>query len=164
MPTPQKKKHPKKDERILLIASYREHYSDQSLQKIKNIIEKERPDKIIVLKVIEQQPIPEMVDAKVGMKEKNDFLDTVLEEKKNQADEYAEGILSITDKIDIPTDVHLRKGKEISEEIIEDTEIMDAYHIIIHGSKKDKLEKFLDGSVAKKVKKGMPKRNITYLE
>mgnify|MGYP000677460086 CR=1 FL=1 len=164
MPTPQKKKHSKKDERILLIASYREQYTEKSLQKIKNIIEKEKPDKIIVLKVIEQQPIPEMVDARVGMKEKNDFLDTVLEDKKNKADEYAEGILSITDEIDIPTDVHLRKGKEISKEIIEDTELMDAYHIIIHGSKKDKLEKFLEGSVAKKVKRGIPERNITYLE
>ena len=164
MPKPQKRKPHKKDERILLIASYREEYSDESLQKIKNIINEERPDKIIVLKVIEQHPIPEMVDAKVGMKEKNDFLDTVLEEKKNKADEYAEGILSITDEIDIPTDVHLRKGKEISEEIIDDTELMDAYHIIIHGSKKDKLEKFLEGSVAKKVKKGMPERNITYLQ
>ena len=164
MPTSQRKKPHKKDERILLIASYREQYTNDSLKKIKNIINKEQPDKIIVLKVIEQQPIPEMVDAKVGMKEKNDFLDTVLEEKKNQADEYAEGILSITDESDIPTDVHLRKGKEISEEIIEDTELMDAYHIIIHGSKKDKLKKFLEGSVAKKVKKGMPERKITYLE
>ncbi len=164
MPISQKNKHKRKDERILLIASYREQYTSKSLQKIKKIIEKEKPDKIIVLKVIEQQPIPEMVDAKVGMKEKNDFLDTVLEEKKNQADEYAERILSITDESDIPTDVHLRKGKEISEEIIEDTELMDAYHIIIHGSKKDKLKKFLEGSVAKKVKEGMPKRKITYLE
>ncbi|MFW6196772.1 MAG: hypothetical protein ACOC5D_05490 [Thermoplasmatota archaeon] len=164
MPIPQRKNPHKNDERILLIASYREKYTKKSLQKIKNIIEKEKPDKIIVLKVIEQQPIPEMVDARVGMKEKNDFLDTVLEDKKNKADEYAEGILSITDEIDIPTDVHLRKGKEISKEIIEDTELMDAYHIIIHGSKKDKLEKFLEGSVAKKVKKGMPERNITYLE
>ena len=164
MPTPKRRKAPKKDEKILLIASYREQYSDKSLQKIREIIQNERPDKIIVLKVIEQQPIPEMVDARVGMKEKNDFLDTVLEEKKNQADEYAEGILSITDEIDIPTDVHLRKGKEISKEIIEDTELMDADQVIIHGSKKDKLKKFLEGSVAKKVKKGMPERNITYLE
>lgn len=164
MPTPKRRKAPKKDEKILLIASYREQYSDKSLKKIREIIQSEKPDKIIVLKVIEQQPIPEMVDAKVGMKEKNDFLETVLEEKKNQADEYAEGILSITDKIDIPTDVHLRKGKEISEEIVEDTEIMDAYHIIIHGSKKDKLEKFLEGSVAKKVKRAIPERKVTYLE
>ena len=72
--------------------------------------------------------------------------------------------MSITDEIDIPTDVHLRKGKEISKEIIEDTELMDADQVIIHGSKKDKLKKFLEGSVAKKVKKGMPERNITYLE
>ncbi|MFW6072007.1 MAG: hypothetical protein ACOC6U_00745 [Thermoplasmatota archaeon] len=164
MPTFQKKNPKKVDERTLLIASYREQYSDESLQKIKEIIEKEKPDRIIVLKVIEQHPIPEMVDAKVGMKEKNDFLDTVLEEKKNQADEYAEGILSITDESNIPTDVHLRKGKEISEEIIEDTEMIDAYHIIIHGSKKAKLKKFLEGSVAKKVKQGMPERKITYLE
>ena len=90
MPTPKRRKAQKKDEKILLIASYREQYSDKSLQKIREIIQDERPDKIIVLKVIEQQPIPEMVDARVGMKEKNDFLDTVLEEKKNQADEYAE--------------------------------------------------------------------------
>lgn len=164
MPTPQRNKPQKNDERILLIASYREQYTNESLKKIKSIIDEEQPDKIIVLKVIEQHPIPEMVDARVGMKEKNDFLDTVLEEKKSQADKYAEGILTITDESNIPTDVHLRKGEEISEEIIEDTELMDADHIIIHGSKKDKLKKFLEGSVAKKVKKRMPERNITYLE
>lgn len=148
----------------LLIASYRERYTEDSLNKIREILKKEKPDKIVILKIIEEQSVPEVLDANVGMKEKDDFLDTVLEEKKNQADEYASDLIEVAEESGIPTDVRLRKGQEIAEEIIDDSQMEDVYHVIIHGSTKDSFEKLLEGSIAKEVKKGISEKNITLLE
>ena len=147
----------------LLIASYRERYTKESLEKIRNIIMREKPKKIIILKIIEEETTPEVVDATVGIEERQDFLDSVLEKKKMQANEYAADIIDITEDMGVLAEVHLRKGDEISEEIIEEFDKMDVDHVILHGADKGPVEKVLKGSTSSDVRDKLGKKKITLL-
>ncbi len=149
---------------VLLIACYEEAYSDKSLKIIKGTIEKENPTKIIILKIIEEPPVPEKIDARVGKKTKSDFLDSVMDDKKRQVDKYAQDILNITDKKDIPTEVRMRKAESISDEIIEDYDKMEVDHLIIHDTDKDLLERLSSKKVEKGVKEEIDQRKVTSLE
>lgn len=147
----------------LLIASYREPYSKESLEKIKRMILEENPDKIIILKIIEEETMPEVVDATVGIEERQDFLDSVLEKKKMQADEYAADIIDITKDMKIPVEVHLRKGDEISDEIIGEFGKMKVDHVILHGPQKGPVENILSKTTSDEVKDEIGRRNITMI-
>jgi len=167
---PKKKVMKRKDEerteaiKTLMIASYRENYSQESLDVIGQIIKQEKPEKIIILKAIEQKTPPEMVDANIGVESKKDFLESVQDEKKEQADRYAEDIIDLVEKFDIPVDVHLRKGEDVSKEIIDEFKNFDVDHLIIHEPKKGPLGKVIEGSISENVKKGVNTRKVTLLE
>ncbi|MFW6304630.1 MAG: hypothetical protein ACOC1V_02510 [Candidatus Saliniplasma sp.] len=148
------------DEKILLIASYREKYDGKALKKIKNIIFKIKPDRIVISKIIEEDVTHELIDASIGMEEKKDFLETVREEKKNQADDYAENLIKMVDSMDIPTEVRLRKTEEISDEIIDDYNRIGVDFVIIHSSTKGPIMRVLEGSTAKKVKNELPDKTV----
>ncbi|MFO7792500.1 MAG: universal stress protein [Candidatus Saliniplasma sp.] len=148
------------DEKILLIASYREEYDKKALKKIKKYILKIDPDRIVISKIIEEDSTPELVDATVGMEKKKDFLETVREEKKNQANEYAESLIKLVESIDIPTEVRLRKTEEISDEIIDDYKKIGVDYVIIHSSTKGPISRALGGSTAKRVKKKLPDKSV----
>ena len=150
--------------KTLMIASYRENYTKESLDVIKQIIQQEEPEKIIILKAIEQKTPPEMVDANIGVESKKDFLESVKEEKKEQADRYAKDIIGLVEEFDIPSEVHLRKGENVALEIIDEFENMDVDHIILHKPKRGPLGKVIEGSVSENVKKGVNTRKVTLLE
>lgn len=161
---PLETKNSEKKGRVLLIASYREKYGEAALKKIRSVIQKTKPTKIIITKIIKEEEIPQVVDAKVGIEEKNDFLDTVHEEKKQQADEYAAEIIELTESFDIPTEVHLRKGRDIGNEIIDEFEKIDAKYVVIHPSHKGVLERLMERSTAKEVMENLPDRRIIPVE
>ena len=148
------------DEKILLIASYRDEYDHKALEKIKRYILKIEPDRIVISKIIEEDSTSELLDANIGMEEKKDFLETVREEKKNQADDYAENLIKLVEALDIPTEVRLRKTEVISKEIIEDYNKIGVDYVIIHSSSKGPITRFLEGSTAKKVKKELPDKTV----
>lgn len=154
------KKGSYKDEKVMLIASYREEYNSKALKKIKSLILKEHPDRIIISKIIEDEDTPEVVKATVGIEEENDFLDSVLEDKKHQADEYSEDIIKLAESTGTPTEVRLRKGEDISDEIIHDSEDMKADIVVMHGKKKGMLRTVFEGSTKEKVEKEIPKKNV----
>ncbi len=149
-----------KKEKVMLIASYREEYNDEALKKIRNLILKEHPDRIIISKIIQEEDTPEVVKATVGIEEENDFLDSVLEDKKNQVDEYTANLIKMAEATGTPTEVRLRKGEEISDEIVNDCENMDADIVVMHGKKKGMLRTFFEGSTKEKVENEMPKKNV----
>ncbi|MEF8832025.1 MAG: universal stress protein [Candidatus Thermoplasmatota archaeon] len=153
-----------RDVKTLMIASYRETYSEGSLDVIKQIIKQEKPEKIIILKAIEQKKTPEMIDTYIGVENKKDFFDSVKEEKIEQADKYAKDLIELIEKFDIPSDVHLRKGENLSDEIIDEFENFDVDHIIIHEPKKGPLGKVIEGSVSENVKRGVNTKKVTLLE
>lgn len=157
-------KRKRKNIDTLMIASYRERYNKESLKKIREIINQEKPSQIIILKIIEEEPTPEVVEASLGIEERKDFLESVREEKKSMADKYASDIIEITDQMDIPTEVHLRKGEDISEEIIEEFRRMNVDHVIIHGPKRGSFGKILEGSVTENVKEKLGIKKVTLLD
>ncbi len=152
------------DENVLLIACYEKPYSDKALSIIRGTIKKENPTKIIILKIIEEPSISERIDARVGKKTKSDFLDSVMDDKKRQVDEYTEDILDITDETDIPTEVRMRKAETIADEIIEDYEKMEVDHLIIHDMDKDLLERLGSKEVEEGVKEEIDRKKVTSLE
>ncbi|MGM0510179.1 MAG: universal stress protein [Thermoplasmatota archaeon] len=149
-----------KKEKVMLIASYREEYNKEALSKIKHLILKEHPDRIIISKIIEDEETPEVVKATVGIEEENDFLDSVLEEKKHQIDEYSVNLIKMAEATGTPTEVRLRKGEEISDEIVSDCENMNVDIVVMHGKKKGMLRTVFEGSTKEKVEKEIPQKNV----
>lgn len=147
----------------MLIASYREEYTDESIRKMKDIIKDEQPDRIAILKIIEREPTSELVEANVGREGMEDFLESVLKEKKEKADEYASGLLDMTEELNIPTEVHLRKGEDVAEEIIEGARELNADKVVIHTSEKGAIGKFIKGSTGKEIKKTLEDRELILL-
>ncbi len=160
------RKDEKRSEEVktLMIATYRENYTNESLNAIGQIIEQEDPEKIIVLKMIEDKPSSELVDANVGLEGKKDFLESVRERKKEQVDKYAEEINELIESFDIPSEVHLRKSKDLAEGIIEEFQDKEVDHVIIHGPKKGAVGKVIEGSIAEDVKKGLETNKVTLLD
>ncbi len=150
--------------KTLMIASYRENYTEESLDVIRQIINQEKPEKIIVLKAIEQKEPLELVDANIGVESKKDFLESVEKEKKDQADRYAKDLVDLIERFDIPSEVHLRKGADVAKEIIDEFEKLDVDHVIIHEPKRGPLGKVIEGSISENVKKGVDTKKVTLLE
>ncbi|MFW6063939.1 MAG: hypothetical protein ACOC8Y_00005 [Candidatus Natronoplasma sp.] len=149
---------------ILMIACYESPYSEKSLKMIKTTIEKEKPSKIIILKMIERPHIENVIDTRIGKKAEEDFLKTLMEEKKKEVDAYAEDVLKVTKKSGIPTEVRLRKADRIADKIIEQSEEMKIDHIIIQDSDRDILEKLVKGNIEKRVKEKFEDEDVTELE
>ncbi|MBS3816791.1 MAG: universal stress protein [Candidatus Thermoplasmatota archaeon] len=164
--TVMKRKDEERSEAVntLMIASYREKYLEQSLDAIRQIIEQEEPEKIIVLKIIEEKAPSELVEANIGLEEKDDFLQSVREKKRREVDDYSEDIVDLIEEFNIPSEVHLRKGKDVAQEIIEEFKNMEADHVIIHGPKKGALEKVVEGSISENVKKILDTKKVTLLD
>lgn len=148
----------------LLIACYKKFYKKESLEIIKDTIESETPSKIIVLKVIEEPEVSKKVKSRVGIEAKEDFLDSVIDEKKNKLDEISEEVLSITDEADVPVQVHLRKSKVISNKVLSEFKMRDGDHLIIPNTEKGPFQRLIEGSTKEKIKDEVGMRRITILD
>ncbi len=149
---------------VLLITCYEKPYSKTSLKVIKRTIQKEKPAKIIILKLIEVPEMRDMFDTRIGKKRKEDFIDSVVNDKRKQLDDYTEDLLKITDRTDIPTEVRTRKAKVIADEIVKDYEKMDVGHMILHDNDRALLDRLAKGKVKDKVKKRVDEKKVTSLE
>ena len=149
---------------ILLIACYEKHYSEPSLEMIKGTIEKEKPTKIIILKIIEEPKIKDKLDSRIGKKASEEFEVSIIKAKKKKVDAYAEDILEIIDETDIPTEIRLRKAEVIADEIIENYERMDIDHIIIHDDDRDLLDRLAKGKIKEEVEEKVEDEDITTVE
>lgn len=160
----EKKKENKEKAGSLLIASYGHKYKEESLEKIKRIIRKLYPKRVVILKTIKERPDTGMVDAYLGHEEKEKINNQVQQTKKQMADEMASDIIEVMDEFEIPYGVYLRTTEDISKEIIDEFDRMNIMHVIIHKSIKGKFEKMIDSSIADRVVKKIGKENITLLE
>ncbi|MFW5946501.1 MAG: hypothetical protein ACOCTN_06490 [Candidatus Natronoplasma sp.] len=161
-----KENHKKDDDKknILMIACYESPYSEKSLKIIKATIEKEKPSKIVILKIIQRPHIENVIDTRIGKKSEEEFLETVVQEKRKEVDSYAEDVLKVTKKFEIPTEVRLRKAERIADKIIEQSEEMKIDHIIIQDSDRDILEKLAKGNIEKRVKEEFEEEGVRELE
>ncbi len=148
-------------ENVLLIACYEKPFSKKALKRIRGTIEKEKPTKIIVLKIVEEPEVPDFADEQIGDKTREEFEDSVVKDKKTQVDSYTKDVLKITDETGIPTEVRFRKADLIADEIVNDYEKMEVDHLIIHKGDKDLLERLRKGEVEKDVKKEVDSEDIT---
>lgn len=148
----------------LLIACYKKSYTEKSLKTIKNTIVREAPSKIIILKVIEEPEVSKKVKSRVGIEAREDFFQSVIDEKKTKIDGIAESVLDITDKTDIPVQVHLRKSKVISNKILSEFKLRDGDHLIIPNTEKGPFKRLIEGSTKEKIKDEVGRRKITVLD
>ncbi|MFW6376250.1 MAG: hypothetical protein ACOCZJ_03730 [Thermoplasmatota archaeon] len=148
----------------LLIACYKKSYSVESLKIIKNTIEQEAPSKIIILKVIEEPKVSKKVKSRVGVEAKKNFLDSVIDEKKNKLDDIAQEVIAITDEAGIPVQVHLRKSKVISDRVLSEFKMRDGDHLIIPNTDKGPFQRLIEGSTKKKIKDEVGMKRITILD
>ncbi|MFO7792382.1 MAG: hypothetical protein R6W73_05285 [Candidatus Saliniplasma sp.] len=160
----EKKDEKKEKPETLLIASYGQKYSKESLEEIKKIINRSCPERVAILKIIKERPETEIVEAYIGHDKKEKIYAEVQQAKKQHADEVASDLIDIMDEFDIPYGVYLRTGGDVSKEITEEFERMNIKKVIIHKSIKGKLEKLIDSSIADKVIKNIGRENITLLD
>jgi len=152
------------EDNTLLIICYEKPYSETSLEMIRGTIRREEPTKIIILKIIEEPQMREMLDTRIGEKSKENFIDSVLKDKKKKVDKYAKDVLEITDETNIPTEVRLRKAEVIADEIVKDYERLDIDHMIIHDDDRNLLDRLAKGKVKEEVEKQVGEEKITALE
>lgn len=148
----------------LIISCYKKSYTEKSLKIIKNTIERETPSKIIILKVIEEPEVSKKVKSRVGIEAKKDFLDSVIDQKKNKLDEISKEVLSITDEADIPVQVHLRKSKVISNKVLSEFKMRDGDHLIIPNTEKGPFQRLIEDSPKEKIKDEVGMKRITILD
>ncbi len=149
------------EKNVLLIACYEKPYSKRSLEMIKGTIEREKPTKIIILKMVEEPEVPDFADARIGKKTKEDFQESVIENQKSKVDDYTQDVLKITGETGIPTEVHFRKVEVIADEIVKDYEMMEIDHLILHDANRDLLERLKKGKVEKDVEDEIGSEDIT---
>ncbi len=140
-----------KKEKIMLIASYKREYSNAALNKILRLIQKMKPDKIVVIKVVEERPTKELVSATVGMEEKTSMQKSIRDEKKIRSDELASDLVKMIKQFDIPIEVYFRIGEQISQEIINEFKRQDANLLIIHDTKKGRLDKLFGSNTTEEI-------------
>lgn len=153
-----------REDNTLLIACYEKPYSKTSLEVIRGTIRREKPTKIIILKMIEEPQMRDMLDTRIGKKTRENFIESVVKDKKKKVDKYAEDILEITDETDIPTEVRMRKAEGIADEIVKDYERLKIDHIIIRDDDRNILERLAKGKVRDEVEREVNEENITALE
>lgn len=152
------------EDNVLLIACYEKPYTENSLEMIRGTIKREEPTKIIILKIIEEPPMRDVLDTRIGKKAKENVIDSVVKDKRKKVDKYAEDVLKITDELDIPTEVRVRKAKVIADEIVEDYDKMDIDYMIIHDYDRDLLDRLAKGKVKEEVEERVDDEEITAVE
>ncbi len=140
-----------KKEKIMLIASYKREYSDAALNKIQRLIQKMKPDRIVVIKVVEERQTKELVSASVGMDEKSHMQKSIREEKKICSDELASDLVKTIEQMDIPIEVYFRMGERISQVIVDEFKRQGANLLIIHDTKKGRLDKLFGSNTTKEI-------------
>ncbi len=152
-----------KNKKTLLIASYKQKYSKDALQKISKIIQKMQPDRTVIVKVVEEKPTKELVGANVGIEEKNSMTEVIKTDKKLRADELASELLDVIKALDIPTEVCLRMGPNVADEIVKEFKRQKASFLIIHETDKSKLDKLFVGSTAENILNEIDEKRVILL-
>lgn len=140
-----------KKEKIMLIASYKREYSEMAISKIQHLIQKNKPDRIIVIKAVEERATQELVSANVGIEEKLAMLRSIREEKKIRADELASDLIKTLHQMDVPIEVCFRMGERISQEIITEFKRLDADLLVIHDTKKGTMDKIFGSCTTEEI-------------
>ncbi|MFO8109023.1 MAG: universal stress protein [Thermoplasmata archaeon] len=149
--------------KTLLIASYKRRYSEDAVERIKKIIREMQPERIVIIKLVEERPTKELVDAAVGMEEKSSMQETVKNEKKFRADELAADLFEKIKGFDIPVEVSFRMGDNISDEIMEEFQRQEANLLIIHDKKKGALDKLFGSCTTEEILNKMDKKKLIKL-
>ncbi len=152
----------RKDENILLIACYGE-YTEGSLKTMKNIIKFHEPDRIVISKIIKNEYSSSVVRATVGMKERKGLTEYIRNHNKEITDSFAQRIIKYADSLDIPTEVHVRSGQDISREIISESDRVGAEKVVIRKTNKGPFMKILEGCTEDDVYRSMPREKVISL-
>lgn len=130
------KKHIKTRKKNLMIASYRQKYSEKSLDKLKRIIKDETPEKIMIIKFIEEKKLPRLIDGSMGFREKKKFIEFLRKEKKEKAYRFTKELIEMIEEFEIPYEIHLRRSDDLASTIIKEFVNMSIDHVILHTPKK----------------------------
>ncbi len=152
----------RKDENVLLIACYGD-YTGSSLDTMKKMIKERQPDRIVISKIIKREYSSSVVRATVGMKEREGFTECLRNHNKEITDDFAQEIIKYADSLEIPTEVYLRTGDDISHEIISESDRVDAGKIVIRKTSKGPFMKIIEGCTEDDVYRNIPKEKIISL-
>lgn len=150
--------------RIILITCYKCSYSDESIQKIKDIIIKKKPDKIIVLKIIKNDYDLEILCGNLGFRNLEQFNIAIKNLRKKDIDEVCTRLVDNIKELEKPYDIHYRVGEHISDEIIKETKNINLIHIIMHKPSKTYFDKIIEPSTVDTITKTIGKNKVTILD
>ncbi len=152
------------DDKNLMIACYREQYSEESLDYIRGKIQDASPEKIIILKLLEEKRSSELIDANIGFRDKKKLADILRKEQKEKIDRLAKGLIKMVERFDIPYEVHIGINYDLASEIIDEFSKRSVDHVIIHTPTRSSIGRMMEGSVSRKVLKTLGEDKVTLLE
>jgi len=137
-------------DKTVLIACYRRPYVKDSLDSVKDLLKKEKTEKVYVLSITEAKKPSANIESYLGSRDVKNFENKLDEDKTVRASRYANEILKICEKLNIGCEKIERKGKA-SEIILKEAKKHKPSHIVVHKSDKSKIDKRLSGSVSDEV-------------
>ncbi len=130
----------------ILIACYRNPYDKKSIEKIKKILKKEKPDKIIILSISETKKSSGTIESYLGRKDVEKLRGQFEKDQKIRSSGYSDKIIELTENLEIPAKKIEKKGKA-SDIILKAVEEYKPSKVIIHPSDKSGVDKILSDSV-----------------
>jgi hypothetical protein len=136
----------KKKNKKILIACYRNPYNKQSIEKIKNIIKKEKPGEVIILSISETKKSSGTIESYLGRKDVEKLRGQFEKDQRLRSSGYSDKIIELSEKLEIPAKKIEKKGKA-SDIILKAVEEYKPSKVIIHPSDKSNVDKIISDSV-----------------
>lgn len=134
----------------ILIACYRSPYEKESIEKLRKLLKKNKPEKIIVLSISETKDSSGTIESYLGRRDVEKLKGQFAKDQRIRSSGYSDKIIELTEKLDIPSEKVRKKGNA-SDIILEAVEKYNPSHVVIHPSDKSNVDKILSGSVEDEV-------------
>lgn len=134
----------------MMIAFYQRPYSDESVEKIKQLLDSKRPDELLLLSITEQRKSSGTIGSYLGRKDVEKLKGHFEKDQEIRSNQYANRILNISKQKGITTKKTVEKGN-IFEIIKSQMKQYNPDIVIINHSDKSKMDKLITGCVEDEV-------------
>ena len=141
------------DASTVMVIVYRRMYTADSLEGIYHLLEEERPERVVLLTVVESPVMDPSMGTYLSRGDRERLTRACEHDLTVRLTLYLEGVQSICDRLGIGTETVERRG-DVADVVLEEARDRDVDLVVIHPSDKGRLDRRLSGSVSDRVRKG----------
>ncbi len=139
-------KKTKKNEKKILIACYQRPFSESSIETIKNFLDENKPDEVLILIITERKESSGTIDSYLGRKDIQKLKQQYEKDQEIRSGGYADRIVDISQQLHISVEKKKKKG-DIAKIINEEIKKYKPDFVIINHSEKSTVDKMMTGCV-----------------